>query len=209
MKVMSEIRYRLAKPSDAKEIADVHWHVRDRYDKGIFLSLGKGFLKSYYKITLDDPWEVIICAINEDDKIVGFTEATLDSERKFRNIKKHRFLLGCSALRAVLFHPSLFSAVWQRYRSLGNNGQKFLKTDGVRVGYWCWLKSDDSLKSTELGLVNYRILRDLGVKEYFFEIDKFNKAVYKYNLKILKAEPIEEITLPDGRVRVMMKMKVL
>lgn len=205
---MGEIRYRLAKLSDAKEIADVHWHVRDRYDKGIFLSLGKGFLKSYYKITLNNPWEVIICAVNEKDKIVGFTEATLNAESKFRELKKHKIYLGLAALKAVIFHPSLINALWQRYRSLSNNrGQKFLKTDGVRVGYWCWLKSDDSLKSAELGLANYRILRDLGVKEYFFEVDKFNKAVYKYNLKIVKAEPIEEITLPDGRVRVLFRMK--
>ena len=28
---MSEIRFRLAKPSDAKEIANIHWHVRERY----------------------------------------------------------------------------------------------------------------------------------------------------------------------------------
>ena len=207
---MGEIRYRLAKPSDAKEIADVHWHVKDRYDRGIFLSLGKGFLESYYKVTLNDPWEIVLCAINEDDKIVGFIESTLNAAYKFVNMRKHRFLLGYAALKAVALHPSLFREVWQRYRSLGNNNkQKFLKVDGVRVGYWCWLKSDDSLKSTELGSVNYLLLRDLGVKEYFFEVDKFNKAVYKYNLKVVKAEPVEEITLPDGRVRVLMKMKVI
>lgn len=46
---MSNIRFRIAKPSDAKQITDVHWHVRDRYTEGIFLSLGKFFLKTYYK----------------------------------------------------------------------------------------------------------------------------------------------------------------
>lgn len=28
---MNDIRFRLAKPSDAKQIANCHWHVRDRY----------------------------------------------------------------------------------------------------------------------------------------------------------------------------------
>lgn len=40
---MSNIKFRLAKPSDAKQIANVHWNVRERYQKGIFLSLGKIF----------------------------------------------------------------------------------------------------------------------------------------------------------------------
>ena len=57
---MSEIRFRLAKPSDAKQIANCHWHVRDRYTTGIFLSLGESFLREYYKILLDDPYEVFI-----------------------------------------------------------------------------------------------------------------------------------------------------
>lgn len=49
---MSEIRFRLAKPSDAKEIANIHWHVRERYTQGIFLSLGESFLRAFIKSSL-------------------------------------------------------------------------------------------------------------------------------------------------------------
>lgn len=208
---MSEIRYRLAKPSDAKEIADVHWHVRDRYTQGIFLSLGKGFLESYYKITLNDPWEVLVCAINEEGKIVGFTSTTLDAKKKYANVRNHKYILGLAALKAIVCHPSFLKDVWQRYRSLGDSdeGSKFIKTDGARGGYWCWLKSDDSLKSYELTKVKNNILRDLGLKEFYFEVDKSNKAVYKFHLKVNKAEPLEEITLPDGRIRVLMRKNLL
>jgi len=208
---MSEIRYRLAKPSDAKEIADVHWHVRDRYTQGIFLSLGKGFLESYYKITLNDPWEVVVCAINEEEKIVGFTSTTLDAKKKYANVRNHKLILGWAAMKAIICHPSLTKAVWQRYRSLGDAGEgmKFIKTDGARGGYWCWLKSDESLKSFELTKVKNNILRDLGLEEFYFEVDKSNKAVYKFHLKVNKAEPLEEITLPDGRIRVLMRKNLL
>lgn len=207
---MGEIRYRLAKPSDAKEIANVHWHVRDRYTQGIFLSLGKGFLKSYYKVVLNDPWEVVVCAVNESGKIVGFASTSLDAKKRYTNIKQHKITLGIAAIRAILCHPSLFKDLWQRYRSLSgktNRGQ-FVHTEGVRGGYWCWLKSDDSLKSFEMSQVKNNILRELGVNELFFEVDKFNKAVYKFHLKVNKAEPIEDITLPDGRVRVLMRKKL-
>ena len=207
---MSEIKYRLAKPSDAKEIADVHWHVRDRYTQGIFLSLGRGFLAAYYKIILDDPWEVVVCAVNEDGKIVGFVSTSLDAKRRYENIRKHRFVLGWAALKALIFHPSLIKGVWQRYRSLDDNNHtaQFVNKEGVRGGYWCWIKGDDSLKSMELSKVKNEIIKQLGAQELLFEVDKFNKAVYKFHLKVNKAEPIEEITLPDGRVRVLMRKKI-
>lgn len=207
---MSEIRYRLAKPSDAKEIADLQWHVRDRYDKGISLALGKRFLVAYYKVVLDDPWEVVVCAVNEKDELVGFASTSMDAKERFANIKKHRISLGWAAIQSVILHPSLLKGLWQRYKSLGNSkdGPKFVNTEGARGGYWCWLKSDDSLKSFEMSNVKNNILKDLGVKEILFEVDKFNKAVYKFHLKVNKAEPLEEITLPDGRERVLMRKKL-
>ena len=64
------------------------------------------------------------------------------------------------------------------------------------------------MKSFELTKVKNNMLRDMGIKEFFFEVDKSNNAVYKFHLKVNKAIPIEEIKLPDGRVRVLMK-KVL
>lgn len=204
---MSEIRFRLAKPSDAKQIADVQMHVKDRYNEGIALALGKRYLTSYYKIILNDPWEVFICAVNEDGKIVGFISDSLDAKERFRNIKKHRLRLGFAAMTSLILHPSLIKKVWLRYKSLDskNSKEKFVHTEGVRVGYWCWLKSDDSLRSIDLNRANGAILRALGVKVIHFEVDKFNKAVYKFNIKVNKAEPVEEITLPDGRVRVLMR----
>ena len=36
---MSEIKFRLAKPSDAKQIAYVHYHIRDKYDQGFFVQM--------------------------------------------------------------------------------------------------------------------------------------------------------------------------
>lgn len=203
---MSKIRFRLAKPRDAKQIANCHWHVRDRYSQGIFLSLGEGFLRTYYKIILDDPWEVVICAEREDGKIVGFTSATLDGRAQASNLRKHKIRLGFAAAKAVICHPRLFKEIWLRYKSLGSdNTQKFVTVDGVRGEYWCWRKDEDSLLSVDMDHAKNHIMYDLGYKECFFEVDKFNKQVYKFHLKVNKAEPIEEITLPDGRVRVLFK----
>ena len=207
---MGDFKFRLAKPSDAKEIANLHWQVRERYLQGIFLSLGKRFLTEIYKIVLDDPWEVVVCAVDENDKIIGFMSNSLNIKHQFAEMKKHRVKLGFYALRAIIMKPSLFRELLQRYRSLdGNkNSPKFVNTEGVRGEYWCWSKEDDSLSSIELRDLNGIILRALGVKEILFEVDKSNKKVYKFHLKVNKAEPLEEIVLPDGRVRVLMKQKI-
>lgn len=204
---MSEIRFRIAKPSDAKQLAYCHWHVRDRYTQGIFLSLGKSFLRTYYKIILDDPYEVVVCA-EKDGKVIGFSSATLDAASQAKTLKKHKIQLGFSALWAIVFKPSLIKGVWQRYRSLSNdkNVPEFVHTEGVRGEYWCWLKEyEDGFKSVEVGKAKENIIYDLGYKELLFEVDKFNKRVYKFYTKIEKCEPLEEITLPDGRERVLFK----
>lgn len=203
---MSKIRFRIAKPSDAKQIANCHWHVRDRYSQGIFLSLGEGFLRTYYKIILDDPWEVVVCAENAEGKIVGFSSATLDGRAQADNLKKHKLRLGLAAIKAILFKPRLLKEVWLRYKSLEGGEQKFVTVDGVRGEYWCWRKdAENGDKPVELDLAKSRTIYSLGYRELYFEVDKFNKAVYKFHLKVNKAEPIEEITLPDGRVRVLFK----
>lgn len=201
---MSEIRFRLAKPSDAKQIANCHWHVRDRYTQGIFLSLGESFLRAYYKVILDDPWEVVICAEREDGKIVGFGSTTLDAAKQANNLRKHKISLGLAAMRYLLIHPSLFRELWLRYKSLkGGDAPRYVHMDGVRGEYWCWLKGEDSLLSIDMDNAKEHILYDLGYRVSYSEVDKNNTQVYKYHLK--KYELVEEITLPDGRVRGLFK----
>lgn len=56
-----------------------------------------------------------------------------------------------------------------------------------------------------MSYIKDNILVDLGYNEIFFEVDKFNKAVYKSNLRDRDTEPLEEITLPDGRKRILFK----
>ena len=66
---MANIRFRLAKPSDAKQIAYVHLHIRDKYDQGFFAQVNYSFLKQYYKVMLNDPNEVIVCAEDENGEL--------------------------------------------------------------------------------------------------------------------------------------------
>ncbi len=206
---MSNIRFRIAKPSDAKQITDVHWHVRDRYTEGIFLSLGKRFLKTYYRIILNDPWEVVICAVKENGKIVGFSSASQDAKSQVNNLKKHKLELGLAAAFALICHPSLIKGVWQRYKSLCDvpNAPKFIDTEGVRGEYWCWLKGEETgLHNFQVDNIKNRVLYHLGERELIGEVDKRNKGVLDFHKRVNKAEVIDEFTLPDGRDRVVIRI---
>lgn len=206
-----DIRYRLAKPCDANQLANIHWKVRERYTQGFFLSLGKSFLKSYYRIVLNDPNEVVVCAEKSNGKIIGFSSGTLCVDAQIQNLKKHKLQLAFAAIGGIIKNPKMIKDIMQRYYSLNGSkkNNKFINTTGARGEYWCWLKEEEcGLASLEIGHIRESIMYDLGCREMYFEVDKFNKRVYNLYLKIEKAELIEEITLPDGRVRGLFKKKL-
>ena len=88
---MANIRFRLAKPSDAKQIAYVHLHIRDKYDQGFFAQVNYSFLKQYYKVMLNDPNEVIVCAEDENGLIVGFSSGSLDASKQMKSMRDNKF----------------------------------------------------------------------------------------------------------------------
>lgn len=207
---MGKIKFRLAKPSDAKQMTDCHWTVRDRYTDGIFLSLGKSFLRAYYEIVLNDPNEIVVCAENESGEIVGFSSGSLDAESQAKTIKKHKIKLGFAAMWGIIQHPSFLKGVWQRYRSLNNKGeQQFLHMEGARSEYLCWKKgADGTINMMLLDKIKFKMMAELGVKEVFFEIDRHNERLFNTQMRDKTITLLSEYQLPDGRTRGLFK-KVL
>ena len=205
---MSKIRFRLAKPSDAKQIANCHWHVRDRYTEGIFLSLGKQFLRAYYHVILDDPNEIIVCAENMDGEIVGFSSGSLNAESQVVSIRSHKVKLGFAALLGLIRHPSFIKGVWQRYTSLKSTGDhKFLHMKGARSEYLCWKKgAEGSISMMLLDKIKFKMMHELGIKEVFFEIDRQNERLFNAQQRMKNITLLEEYTLPDGRIRGLFRM---
>lgn len=207
---MNDIRFRLAKPSDAKQIANCHWHVRDRYSEGIFLSLGERFLRTYYKIILDDPNEIIICAESKTGEIVGFSSGSLNAESQAESIRSHKIRLGLAALYGLIRHPSLIKGVWQRYKSLNSpDDHQFLHMRGARSEYLCWKKgAEGSISMMLLDKIKFKLMHELGVKEVFFEIDRQNERLFNAQQGMKNIILLEEYELPDGRHRGLFKMEL-
>lgn len=204
---MAKIRFRLAKPSDAKQLTDCHWTVRDRYTDGIFLSLGKGFLRAYYDVVLDDPNEIVVCAENEQGEIVGFSSGSLDASSQAQAIKSHKFKLGIAALIGIIQHPSYLKGVLLRYKSLGNKKSKqFLHMEGACSEYLCWKKgAEGTINMMLLDKIKFNMMHELGVKEVFFEIDRHNERLFNAQLHNKTITLLEEYQLPDGRIRGLFK----
>lgn len=204
--MLQTMKYRLAKNIDYKAIADIHYAIRESYSVGIFSQLGKPFIKQYYKIVLNDPNSVIVCAENDNGIIQGFCSATLDVEAQMDNLRSHKVSLGFAAISSILNKPSLIKHLFDRYKIIKKNSNvKIISTSGARSEYWAWrLENLDSVSSVEMYFAQLNILKSLGVKEFYGEVDKVNKKILKFQ-KINGGEIIDQITLPDGRERVILK----
>lgn len=200
------IKFRIAKPSDAKEIAKVHYSVRHKHPLGIFSQVGLPFLIKYYKIILDDPYEIILCAENENKELVGFNSGTLDASYQMKTLRKHRLTLGLAALSSIINKPKLIKSLLQRYKATDKKAKEtFVYKEGARGDFWAWKPDDpNSLDAIALSLKANAVFAALGVKEKYIEVDVDNKEVLAFH-KAQKAVIEQTITLPDGRERVLMK----
>ncbi len=200
---MSNIKFRLAKPSDAKQIAYVHYHIRDKYDQGFFAQVNYAFLKQYYKVVLNDPCEVVVCAEDENQKIVGFSSSSLDSERQFKMMRKKKFSFVFPLLTSALAKPKLIKSALDRFKSTkGDSANEYVTSKGARVEYWGWLPGrDDSDLSIVMQDILFYTMKMLGAEKLYFEVDKVNKRIFKFH-KINGAEEVKTFVMPDGRERV-------
>lgn len=201
---MSEMKFRLAKSSDAGRIAEIQQKVKEVNSLGIFCKMGHRFLKTYYSILIDDSTTVFICAENEHGIICGYTFNVLDAEKQNNNLKKHKFRLVFSAITSVLRNPRLIKELHRRYKSVKCNDDCYLHSSGAHGGYWGWdpdiPDADSSLLLHEIGM---KIINLLGTKTLHFEVDTENKNVFKFH-KINGAKVEKMFTLPDGRERAFM-----
>ena len=202
---MGKISFRLAKPSDAKQIAELHYRVRDTYSVGYFAQMGLPFLKAYYKVVLNDPYEVVVCA-EEDGKLCGFCSASLDINRQMERMNKKKFSLLWPALSSFITKPSLIKATIKRWKvSQHKDDEKLIPKEGARCEYWMWDASNkNSAYSVALWNAYLQILYILGVKNFPLDVDDVNEKVMKFHL-LNKAVATEHITLSDGRERTLLE----
>ena len=202
---MSQLRIRIAKKSDFREISEIHYLSRKSLSDGFFSFATKRFIYLYYKIMLDDPNFLVLCAEDKTNKINGFVSASLDAKEQFKNLSNHKISLGCSLIPLLFSRPYLLIEAFKRYRSLlGESDEKFINVDGARGEFWVWdIRKKNSVWPVILYNSHLHLLSLLGLEKMNFEVDKKNRKILKFH-KQNGAEILDVFTLPDGRERFLM-----
>jgi hypothetical protein len=203
------MKFRIAKVSDYKKIAELHYNVRDRYSRGFFSKMGKSFLRQYYKVILNDPNEVVLCAVNDSGLLCGFTSGTINVEEQFKNLRKNSFLLLIASIPSVLINPKLILEIWKRYQfSKGKSKEKFVTASGARGEFWVWDSNNkQSMWSTILNEKQLQILYVLGVKNYGIEVDVENDKILLFSKKH-GADEVDKVISDEGRERVLLNYDI-
>jgi hypothetical protein len=193
---------RLAKPSDRKQLAELHYLSRSPSTPGFFSKVSRSFLRYYYKVVLDDPYSVVMCAATPDGKIKGFATGTLDAEKHFSRLSRHRVIFGLLVLPSMIKSPAVLWQAVARYRATKGKGEtRFVVTRGARTENWVWFPRDGS--SIWAGVLNnshLKVLRILGAEIVHFEVDVENTAVVRFSVGN-GAKLVDCIELDDGRRR--------
>lgn len=193
--------FRIAKRSDAKQIAKLHYSVRNSHSMGYFSQMKLPFLQQYYNIILDNPYSVVICAENDKGIILGFCSASIKYDSEIDSLKRHWFRLGLAAISSFLFNPKLILETIKRFKSAKAKSEDFITKECARGEYWVWnSKEEDSKMSIIMDEKHLSILQVLGVKDLFLEVDVENKNVYNF-VKLNGAILDRKIILADRRER--------
>lgn len=199
------MRLRLAKPSDSNSIAQIHYNSREELTNGFFASVSKLFLIHYYKIVLNDPNSVVVCAEDNEGMICGFASSTLDAQNQFQNIGKHKLRLALALLPSILLKPRILFDALSRYASIrGKSDNQYVSLFGVRGEFWVWdSRNKDTIWAGVLNNAHLHVLKVLGAKTLRFEVNADNLNVINFS-KRNGAEIIDRIVLSDGRERLIM-----
>lgn len=74
-----------------------------------------------------------------------------------------------------------------------------LKVPEVNIGDGCQIEKDPEA-AISMNDMFMSIMKTLGVKDLFIEVDTINKQIFKFH-KINGAKVVSTFTLPDGRER--------
>jgi hypothetical protein len=164
------------------------------------------FLVHYYKVVLDDPNSVVVCAEGSDGVICGFASGTLDAAKQFSNMGRHKLRFSLALFPSIVMNPKIIKDVLSRYLSTqGKSSEKYVSVSGARTEFWVWdARNKESMWAGVLNNSHLHLLLTLGVKSVHFEVDADNDAVVRYSERN-GAILVDRIELKDGRFRLIMQ----
>ena len=133
---------------------------------------------------------------------MGFNSGSLDAAKQFDSMRKNKWGFVWPLFTSAIFNPKIIKSAIDRFKfTKGESKTRYITPKGVRGEYWGWLPNmKDSDASVEMHERWIAVMKSLGVREIFFEVDVINKKIYKFH-RINGAKILNTYTLPDGRER--------
>ncbi|MGH8068513.1 MAG: hypothetical protein ACRERE_25415 [Candidatus Entotheonellia bacterium] len=199
------MKFRIAKPSDAPQIARAYKTCYNSAPNAFLPTLGERFLRQYHRILLSEPASIGLVAEDDAGKVVGFACGTLDASSHLARLKKAKWKLALSALPAIVKNPKLIRAMRERMSapsaSSGENG--FVVANGCRLESWGWIESNRAGgQSIQLLRAWLDTSRALGARDIWLEVDQDHVGRIH---KMMGAQPYREVVTRDGRRRRIMR----
>lgn len=197
------VKHRFAKKKDIEQLAKLHWDASSAQPSSFMFKLGVCFLKKYYKYIIEENNSVILCAVDQDERILGFVSGSLDNSERIKTLRSKKISLLFSALPQILQNPFLIKEIASRFYSRSaDNEDGYIVQDGPHEDFWAWQTNDKpGNEAILLHLTWLKIVKCLGVDNVRGEVDIDNKIILKIH-RFLGAIIIREYTTPDARKRV-------
>ncbi len=126
MDARAEVVVRPAEVADLAAIARVHVRAFD----GFFLTLlGEGFLREYYRLTLEHDGGLLLVAESEG-QVTGFASGFLRPVAFYERLSRSKWRLAPAILRAVLRRPSTLGRILGAARHVGGREAAKAPWDG-------------------------------------------------------------------------------
>jgi DNA-binding transcriptional LysR family regulator len=185
------VNIRFAKPHDANALAEIHLSVSGTLSDSLIPQLGRGFLVHYYRMLLDEPHSVVMCAVDLNRQVLGFASGSTDAPEHTRHLKANRLRLLLGALPALLAKPGLAWTMKQR----GKASLSHYKDGESHSFFWAWKPGVRPVGGAVILFNRWlAVMRLTGNGGVFIDVDKQNDKVATFHRK-MGAVVIEE---PSG-----------
>ena len=115
--------YRNTKTSESKILTQIH---RVAFKDFFLTTLGKRFLNTYYSSGLKSTESISICAVDENDQIIGFSMGCTQAKGYHKRLVKQNFIEFL--LQGIAFLFSKPNALWRLAKNMEKN--KITHDDG-------------------------------------------------------------------------------
>lgn len=192
----------IAEKNEYSVIADIH----QKAFEGFFLTtLGKGFLRTYYKASLNNSESIAICAVNDENQIIGFCIGCVLSKGYHKRLIKNNLI-------AFLFQGILILITKPKalYRLVFNLDKSTIKTDDGNYAELLSIGVLPKIKGSGIGKEMMKKFEELaiikGCKKIALTTDfDNNQKVLEFYKKNGYENFCEFITYPNRRMYKLIK----